>query len=312
MVLKDSQTGNSRGFGFVTFATQEGADQCLGDRNQFLKKKKIDCRPSLPKSAIQNKRNDDGANDHGKKDTPNASPKNKLSPKGSDQEKKRNVSNNHVQNGAYHQRGNHQRKSNHHPSGSAMGKTPEVVIGKHGNDQAGDIGNATHGMTSDIDGLIIQSNAVEPPKSDEANQTAGAYLPEINNNQPHISVLDPRAPEYVPYMEKQQQAHPPAPILWQPGVAQQVPITWQPTMPPNVPVSWHTFTAQQVPVSWPFPTAPISMAWQPPTAPPMPWQPTSTHARPFPGILPPANENGLLQIVETNISPSSAGSAPLS
>ena len=51
--MQDTTTGNNRGFGFVTFTDQEGADRALAEKNHCIKGKRVDCRPSLPKSALQ-------------------------------------------------------------------------------------------------------------------------------------------------------------------------------------------------------------------------------------------------------------------
>jgi len=54
IVLRNVHTNASRGFGFITFESEEAADRCV-QRNDFvIKGKKIDVKKAEPKQSKQN------------------------------------------------------------------------------------------------------------------------------------------------------------------------------------------------------------------------------------------------------------------
>lgn len=53
IVLRDVRTNASRGFGFVTFDSEEVADKCVQDNNYEIKGKKVDIKKAEPKQVSQ-------------------------------------------------------------------------------------------------------------------------------------------------------------------------------------------------------------------------------------------------------------------
>ena len=53
IVLRDVRTNASRGFGFVTFDSEEIADKCVQDNNYEIKGKKVDIKKAEPKQISQ-------------------------------------------------------------------------------------------------------------------------------------------------------------------------------------------------------------------------------------------------------------------
>jgi len=52
-VLRDVRTNVSRGFGFVTFDSEEAAERCVHDNNCEIKEKKVDIKKAEPKQLSQ-------------------------------------------------------------------------------------------------------------------------------------------------------------------------------------------------------------------------------------------------------------------
>ena len=53
IVLRDVNTNTSRGFGFVTFDSEEVADKCVQENNYEIKGKKVDIKKAEPKQINQ-------------------------------------------------------------------------------------------------------------------------------------------------------------------------------------------------------------------------------------------------------------------
>ena len=53
IVLRDSRTNASRGFGFITFDSDEVADWCVKENRFEIKGKKIDIKKAEPKQISQ-------------------------------------------------------------------------------------------------------------------------------------------------------------------------------------------------------------------------------------------------------------------
>lgn len=60
IIMMDSNTGRPRGFGFVTFDSEDTADRCMAQSSHIISNKQVECKRAVPKSAAPRPRYQQG------------------------------------------------------------------------------------------------------------------------------------------------------------------------------------------------------------------------------------------------------------